>query len=412
MKWHFSLLFFAYFFISLANAQKITEQRTIGEMDAQYMQAREYGMFKPSALKILSKVDTTLKDMKAFEDIQKMALHFPQTVSLQEIHYTSNYQGKAILLSGLLLQPAGESKGVILHHHGTIYPAAQKLAPSASEISNSQKDHFTQELSVGATLASNGFTVLMPDYVGYNTSKHTEHPYTLNKINAQNSVDMLLAYSEANAKAPKKVYLSGISEGAAIGLASQQILETRYPRQYQIQGGYFYAGPHDFSGTVQWFCQQEKARTPVAAIYMWSAWAVAEGYDYPIREIYAQKAKSYRKYFRPWFFLSGQKKPEKLLNKEFLVTMNAAPETHPFFKVSKDNSPIYWQPAAPVYLFHGTHDGLVPTLNSENAFREMQQSGGNVRYIPLAGKGHLSGVMDYFFQYLDALNTQSYKPTP
>jgi predicted esterase len=80
--------------------------------------------------------------------------------------------------------------------------------------------------------ASTGFITLIPDYVGYNTSSQTQHPYFINKLSDRTLRDMITTSTEAlnilnilNVSHDSKLFLNGFSEGANITVSFLKDLE-------------------------------------------------------------------------------------------------------------------------------------------------------------------------------------------
>ena len=85
------------------------------------------------------------------------------------------------------------------------------------------------ELSHAAIIASTGFIVLVPDYLGYGDSKHKNHSFEHKASLAQNGLDFIKASKEylniKKIKTDNKISLVGYSEGALASLAMHQLIE-------------------------------------------------------------------------------------------------------------------------------------------------------------------------------------------
>jgi hypothetical protein len=106
-------------------------------------------------------------------------------VKAYRIEYaTPNTHNKMIKASGLLAIPQkalGEKSPLLSYQHGTTFLDKNAPSNSASTISGISK------------LASTGYIVSAPDYIGYGTSASTIHPYIHASSLASASVDMLRA---------------------------------------------------------------------------------------------------------------------------------------------------------------------------------------------------------------------------
>lgn len=107
------------------------------------------------------------------------------SVTSYRIEYlTTDADGKEVRASGLVSvpqKPAGAKSPVLSYQHGTLFRDAE--APSNNAVAS----------EVAVVLASLGYIVLAPDYVGFGASKGTPHPYLLAAPSAAATVDFLTA---------------------------------------------------------------------------------------------------------------------------------------------------------------------------------------------------------------------------
>ncbi len=125
-------------------------------------------------------------------------------------------------VSGGLLMPQGISKdqvrGVLVYFHGTTFNKSQV----GSEFVDS-----TETQLVAQVFASQGYIVLIPDYVGQGDDWKNVHPYVLYpEVSAQTAVDMLTAvqptlasqYGFTQGDPALKLFSAGYSEGGSYSL--------------------------------------------------------------------------------------------------------------------------------------------------------------------------------------------------
>ena len=107
------------------------------------------------------------------------------SVTAYRLEYlTTDADGKEVRASGLVSvpqKPAGATSPVRGYQHGTLFRDAE--APSNNAVAS----------EVAVVLASLGYIVLAPDYVGFGASKGTPHPYLLAAPSAAATVDFLTA---------------------------------------------------------------------------------------------------------------------------------------------------------------------------------------------------------------------------
>ena len=99
-------------------------------------------------------------------------------------YLTTGADGQEVRASGLVSvpqKPAGAKSPVLSYQHGTLFRDAE--APSNNAVAS----------EVAVVLASLGYIVLAPDYVGFGASRGTPHPYLLSAPSAAATVDFLTA---------------------------------------------------------------------------------------------------------------------------------------------------------------------------------------------------------------------------
>ena len=102
-------------------------------------------------------------------------------VEVYRVTYTTrDTDGSEILASGAILVPklAGSLR-VMCYGRGTIIPVHwENRAPSYYDLGNNQSIYENYEPSfLMATFAAAGYVVVVPDGIGYGTTKDREHPY-------------------------------------------------------------------------------------------------------------------------------------------------------------------------------------------------------------------------------------------
>lgn len=159
-------------------------------------------------------------------------------VNAYRINYTTLGMDNAEhRVSGAVLIPQSSTalKGVVLFYHYTILN--KHNAPSYFESDETQLSR-----TLAATMASSGYVVLIPDYIGEGNDESSIHPYILYpQNNVLSGVYMLRTIPELESslnfvaihqKVP--LFISGYSEGASYALWSTKILQenTSYLNNY------------------------------------------------------------------------------------------------------------------------------------------------------------------------------------
>lgn len=148
------------------------------------------------------------------------------SVSFQPVTYQTTVPlpagDQTFQVSGGLLMPLGidktKLKGVVVYFHGTTFDKQQVGSNYASN---------TETQLMAQVFASQGYVVVIPDYVGQGVDWQNVHPYVLYpRVSAKTAVDMLAAvkplimsqYSFNGAEPALKLFSTGYSEGGSYAL--------------------------------------------------------------------------------------------------------------------------------------------------------------------------------------------------
>ena len=150
-------------------------------------------------------------------------------VTFESITYqTALPSGAAVTVSGGLILPVltdtTKIKGVIMYFHGTTFD-------KSTVGSNYESDGEVR--AAAAVFATQGYIVVLPDYVGQGVDWADVHPYVLYpKISVQTALDMLVAVKPIIQKtysptAPLKLFSAGYSEGGAYSLWFNSVIQNK-----------------------------------------------------------------------------------------------------------------------------------------------------------------------------------------
>ncbi|MFN7094714.1 MAG: alpha/beta hydrolase family protein, partial [Burkholderiales bacterium] len=129
-----------------------------------------------------------------------------------------------------------EFKGIVLYFHPTevskyFVPSCFKDNPNPRSYCMGKSSYYGEEL--GAVLASQGYIVVMPDYIGQGLDNRVAHPYVLYpEVNALSGINMLTATKTlltdklGYTNIPNNLYIAGFSEGGAYALWTTKMLQT------------------------------------------------------------------------------------------------------------------------------------------------------------------------------------------
>jgi pimeloyl-ACP methyl ester carboxylesterase len=315
---------------------------------------------------------------------------------------TKNSDGTDITASGALFIPiltdpkSLETFPLASLQHGTIFDDAS--APS--------KFSSNSEAITGTLLASTGYIVAMPDYIGYGKSNNVPHPYEHRESLAQSSLDFLRAVKEymVAQKTPwnKNLYIGGYSEGGFASMSLLKMIEEKASTEFTLKAASLGAGAYDKTAFTKYVASNKT--TPAAQFNQSYIWVILT-YD----RIYKLN-RAMNTYFKEPYASQIAASKEKvqlsvpmtdMLNETFKKAVVDGTEMG-FLAAVKDNDVFDWKPNTPIRLYHGTADDYVNFFNSQNAFDAMKKRGAlNITLNKIEGKNHQTSVQDYLLGTLD-----------
>lgn len=309
---------------------------------------------------------------------------------------TPNTDGQTVTASGALLVPvvpAGQQVPLLSYQHGTISPSDERKAPSYYSSSS-------EVYSAVSVLASTGYMVAAPDYIGYGASKTLPHPYEHAASLASTSLDMLRAAREFSQQQQlglnAKTFLLGYSEGGFATLALHRLIETDPNSGFTVTASAPGAGAYHKSAFARYIMNSTQPLNFLGS-YVW----VLGTYD---RVYGLNRPLSY--YFNEPYATQLTANPQgpvpTLATDLFTPALRTAVlngSDSALSKTFRANDIYDWKPRAPLALFHGTADDYVPFFNSQDAYNAMRARGATqVELRPIQGGDHFSSAAPYTLQ--------------
>lgn len=322
---------------------------------------------------------------------------FVYDIQVYKISYkTTDTKGNTVTASGLVIIPKNRPTAAPLlsHQHGTITNDAD--APS-------YYGKNSEAYLIAKLLASTGYIVSCPDYLGYGDTKNIEHPYEHAKTLGSASLDMLRAArdfcKQQNIAWNNKLFLAGYSEGGYATMALHKLIEEKHSAEFQVTASAPGAGAYHKTAFAEYiFAQNQNLNFLNYYIWALDSYNKIYGLNRPwntyLNEPNATTV-SQQSSIRNVVGLTLDKNPQTLFTANLRNGVLNQTDTE-IRNVLKDNDIHDWKPASPLRMFHGTSDDFVPILNSENALNAMKAKGATqVELIRLNGRDHYTAVGDY-----------------
>ncbi|MEP1032511.1 lipase family protein [Ekhidna sp.] len=310
------------------------------------------------------------------------------SVDLNRVVYrTIDALGNEVEASGVILVPRNTNHIPMLSiQHGAVFHRNNVCSES---ILNGG------EGLVGMLMASKGYGVVIPDYLGYGVSEMI-HPYLNEQLSASVTIDAIRSarhhIQSQGVSLIDQLFLYGYSEGGYVTLATQKVIETDYSDEFSLTAVAPMAGPYDLEGTLsRLFEERNYDHLPNLAFVLTSFDAVNNWgkLDHMFKAPYNQLVTD--------LFSGNHNNDEirsalpnnlpELIREEFIVDFLTGQESEVSLAFS-NNSLLNWSPVAPVRLYHGDLDEEVPFHNAQTALDRLKANGGNVELFTIQGADH------------------------
>ena len=346
--------------------------------------------------------------------ISSSGLDFPLSqmkydVQIWEITYETLYKGSNIVTSGMAYIPLGDREkfSYLLFAHGTI--AANDEAPSKLSMVDIQTFLY-------AAMASTGLITVVPDLIGFGSSKEIMHPYYVEETSALVVIDGLRAIRELlkqeEINSDGELYLSGYSGGGYVTMATHKYIEEYDLEYFDLKASFPAAGGYDMKGVRDFFFDQEVYETPYFMAYIAESYRTYYDIDTSLaqqifNEPYAQRI------INIFDGLSDGSQINSQLNDTVAVLIApgflSKPDNEKYSEISQlfeQNSLLDWIPEIPMYLYHGDADITVPYQNTVDTYDVFLASGSPPEIIKLTtfeGADHYTGFVPYLESFMNTI---------
>src|SRR5204863_6868000 len=119
------------------------------------------------------------------------------------------------------------ARPIVLYAHGTNPAKAYNLASMAT----TSNQAYGEALMLAAFYAAQGYIVVAPNYVGYDTSTLAYHPFLVADQQSKDMIDALTAAKKAMpalatpATPSAKLFITGYSQGGHVAMATHRAMQ-------------------------------------------------------------------------------------------------------------------------------------------------------------------------------------------
>ncbi|HEX8546717.1 MAG TPA: prolyl oligopeptidase family serine peptidase [Cytophagaceae bacterium] len=318
-----------------------------------------------------------------------LAQRIKYDVAVYKLSYTTNFLNKIILCSGLVYLPiAKEAVPLMSFHHGTTFRKSE--APSVVD-----------GFSGLEFFASVGSVCFRPDYIGYGDSEDSFHPYYDQESSANCVKDFIVAglkfLTEQKTAHTNQLILAGYSEGGYITLATQKHLEASPIPGLKLAAVAAGAGGYDLKGMLSTLSTGTSHIYPAYVAFLITSYEKVYNWnkplDYYFNKSYAIQLPELLNGSHDSIYINSRLTGDlsKLFNPKFYNNLKGSGELE-FKKALVMNSLINWSPQAPLRLYHGTNDEIIPYVNSETTLSSLKDNK-QIELIPIRGGNHINSLV-------------------
>lgn len=328
-------------------------------------------------------------------------------VEVVRVEYVSESKGRNVKTDGILFRPKNaDTVYFISYFHGTHIPlnvfGVKKSIPSYYKL---EKQDFFENRNIALAWAAAGYTVFMPDYIGYGRTEKEEHPYVYYPELFKSCIDGMKAcksyFNNQHLQYDNRLFLTGWSQGGGASLASHKYLQENYTGEFQVVASSSLAGPYDFRNFLFDVFENKDQKYKMVGIYSWALYTLNKfsGLNKPADQIW-----KYPVYDQASSFNPPSNIPEKVIKDNFIHRILNGQDSETLAEINKNTFCKDWKPVGKVFLHHGDADDVVPYFNSENAKAGLTAAGGDITLYTYPGGKHETEVKNYVLKTLNDFN--------
>jgi len=298
------------------------------------------------------------------------------SISLYKIVYRTTYKGQPIYASGIFSFPANisDSVPVMVVGNGLIF--ADEDAPSAFHLPNNYTGF--------EFIATMGYFTLIPDMIGFGSSKDLLYPIHNYEHSAKTMIDFIYASGEfiKRNRIPvnQKKFLTGYSQGGYIALATLKMIEENPEIGIKIDATAVGAGGFNLINILNNSLVNNRYPAPSHLVLLLSSYNIMYDWNRPLtdffQEPYAHTIPNLLsgKYNRQEIEQHLAFSFDSLLNPKFVFDLKNNKETD-LTNALVANSIDNWAPKGKLIIIHSINDDIVPVSDSQQTYEKMVANG-------------------------------------
>jgi alpha/beta superfamily hydrolase len=332
--------------------------------------------------------------------LSQLSTQVKHGVKLYKVTYKTVFEGDSIVASGTIAVPeTSDSKAsfpLLSFQHGTI--TAKTDAPSIgynSNVSNQLMNY----------VASMGFIVAMPDYIGFGSTQSKFHPFMVKQATTNAVIDFIRASKEfigidKPVSTNGKLFMAGYSQGATATMGALRSIETELANaDIKITAAAAGGGAYDLNRFRNTVLNLEKYDQPHFMAYVLKAFKEYEGLDVNYSEIYtatyAGKIPGLIDGVKNGVQINDELSLviEELYTENFKTNFETDSKFATLKTIMENNSVRAWSTTTPIKMFHGEKDIWIRSTQSTDLVKEFQTlKNTSVNFTALQGMDHTTAA--------------------
>lgn len=318
-------------------------------------------------------------------------------VVVYRISYRTTYKGEPVVASGLVSAPLSDGTfPVISYQNGT-----NTLHENAPSVNPEYELYALLQL-----VASTGFVITMPDYLGFGESDEMFHPYLHTSSTVPVVLDMLKAAAELGEirehRLNNDLYLAGYSQGGWATLQVQKEIEENPTTGFNLKASAPGGGPYDLTNIYDNILSRNTYAKPYFLAYLFNSYTNTGDITTPLEDVFKSP---YDELTATLFngTLSGNDIDARLtttisdlFTEDFVTNRHTGTRFASVSTALAANSVEPWALSTPTRLVHSTNDELVPFETAEQTYQEFIEAGTNpetLTLVPIESYSHTGAII-------------------
>lgn len=332
-----------------------------------------------------------------YPDLANISDKFTVPVEVYKITYYTTFEGNKREASGLVCVPNTSGTYPMMSFQNgtnTLNSAAPSVDPNG--------DLF-RLLSL---MASSGFVLSIPDYLGFGAADDMFHPYLDKESTVQTVVDMMRATKELIAKIDgvdlnNDLYITGYSQGGWATMELQKAIETNYSGEFNLKASACGAGPYNLIDINKYVLAETTYPMPYFLGYIMNSYSnlgMTTPIDSVFNEPYASRIPGLYDGSHDGSEINAQltSNVADLFQPNYIENWENPGIFESLYSMLESNSISGYNTQVPTMLLHGTADTFVPSFVSQSLYNEFINAGVStslVQYIELDGLDHTGAII-------------------